>query len=306
MNVYESYAALKEEDRGGVVVIGNFDGVHRGHQYLLEQAREKAQALNVPVVVLTFDPHPRQLFRPDDPPARLTMKALKLERLGVCGFIDAVVSLDFDWTLASMSATDFIEEILNQGLRAKAVVVGDEFRFGQMRSGTPEMISAAGMETIAVTPFNAGRVEKISSSDIRQCLRHGKIAKANELLGWEWYLSGAVIKGDQRGRELGFPTANIPLREVVHPAYGVYAARVQIEGEDIWRRAAINIGIKPMFEVPQADVEAHILDYSGDLYGKILKVQPVEFLRSEARFDGVEALIEQMHADCARAREILR
>lgn len=306
MQIFEKYTQIPDEARGGVLVIGNFDGVHKGHAALLEHAHKIAQEKGTHVAALTFEPHPRVLFRPDDPPFRITPAPLKAGRLREHG-VAGLFSLPFDWDFASQSADHFVQHILIEGIQPAHVVVGYNFRFGQLRKGSPETIKDAGIPVTIIEEVLGEEDECISSTDVRQALRHGRLHEANKLLGWNWEIWGTVVKGDQRGRELGYPTANFALGEgIVHPAYGVYAARVQIEGEQEWHGAAINIGIKPMFEVPKAEVESHILDFSGDLYGKLIKVQPVQFLRGEAKFNSLEELIAQMDQDCQEAREILK
>lgn len=295
---------LPEDCRKSVVVIGNFDGVHRGHQYLLDCGRAKARALDAPLCVLTFEPHPRSIFRPDEKPFRITPPDLKRERLAACG-VDICLTLDFNWDFASLSAADFIQNILKDGMDAVHVVVGSDFCFGQLRKGTPDTIRGAGIDVSAVEKKCEGDVP-LSSSYVRQSLRHGKIADANAALGWDWEMRGVIVKGDQRGRELGYPTANVPLGDTVHPAYGIYATMVQIEGEDIWRPSATNIGIRPMFEIPTAQIESFIFDFDAEIYGKVLRVRPVERLRGEAKFNSLDALIDQMAKDCEQARKILK
>lgn len=304
MIVYESFSSLSEAVRGCVLAIGNFDGVHLGHQALIKQAATIAEVQQKPMAVLTFEPHPRHLFRPDEPPGRITPPDLKLWRLQETG-VPHMFCIPFDWPFASQTADQFIENILIKGIAAAHVVVGQDFRFGQMRKGGPEDIRKAGIEvTEFLQVFDSGG-EVISSTRIREALRQGDLNAANVLLGWDWELRGIIRKGDQRGRELGYPTANFALGAAIHPAYGVYAARVQIEGEKHWRGAAINIGIRPMFEIPEAQVESFIFDFSGDLYGKMLRVQPVKRLRSEAKFATLEALKAQMDDDCRQARAVL-
>lgn len=304
MNIFDTYKNIPEAAQNSVVVIGNFDGVHRGHAALIERAKVIASDLGVGVSILTFEPHPRKLFRPDDPPFRLTPAPLKAWRLETLG-IESLFSIGFDWDFASQSADKFVQDILVDGLKAAHVVVGYNFRFGQLRKGEPATIEAAGIPVTVIEEVLEQGSAKISSSQIRQALRHGRINEANKLLGWDWEIRGEVVKGDQRGRELGYPTANFALAETVHPSYGVYAARVRIVGEDEWHGAAINIGIKPMFEVPLAEVESHIFDFDRDIYGKTIRVQPVQFLRGEAKFNSLEELIAQMDKDCEQAREIL-
>ena len=289
---------------GGVIAIGNFDGVHCGHQALLSKAKAIATQKGLPLSVLTFEPHPRRLFRPDEPPSRITPPDVKHWRLQECG-IERLFSLPFDWDFASQSAETFIDDILKKGVDARHVVVGADFRFGQLRKGAPSDIEAAGIPVTTIEKLAGHDNQVISSSRIRQALRAGDLDLANKLLGWEWEIRGTVIKGDQRGRELGYPTANVNLHETVHPAYGVYAALVQVEGEDEWRPAATNIGIRPMFEVPVAQIESFIFDFDREIYGKILRTRPVKRLRSEAKFNSLDELIAQMDKDCQQAREIL-
>ncbi len=305
MHIHTNITALPDSAKNHVVIIGNFDGVHRGHSALIDTAKTIAADLGAKIAVLTFEPHPRALFRPDERPFRLTTQAIKHERLKSCG-VDTVFALNFDWGFASQSADDFINNILVNSLSAAHIIVGYDFRFGQMRKGAPDMIKAAGVPTTIIPAITDG-AQVISSSAIRQAIRCGKIGAANALLDWDWEVRGQIEHGDRRGRELGYPTANFDLSDThIHPAYGVYAARVQIQGEDMWRSAAINIGIRPMFETPKARIESYIFDFRGDIYGKTLRVRPVEHLRSEAKFDTLEALIAQMDKDCARAREILK
>lgn len=304
MKLYETLKAIETADKGAIVAIGNFDGVHKGHQALLTRAQEIAMAKDVPLAVLTFEPHPRRLFRPDDPPNRISPPAVKHWRLKEFG-VDTLFSLPFDWDFASQSAADFIAKVLDEGIGATHVVVGGDFRFGQMRKGAPEDIEAASIPVTVIEKIEGNNGLVLSSSRIREALRAGDLETANEILGWNWEMRGEIFKGDQRGRELGYPTANVKLGETVHPAYGVYASMVQIEGEDIWRPAATNIGIRPMFEVPLAQVESFIFDFDEDIYGKTLRTRPVKRLRSEAKFNSLEDLIAQMDKDCAQAREIL-
>ena len=299
MEIFNSLQDLPQDFSGQVIAIGNFDGVHKGHRHLLACADNVARDKDLQVGVLTFEPHPRRLFRPDEPPGRITPCDLKAERLAESGAA-FMMALNFNWEFASQSAEDFVRDILVNGLGAAHVVVGADFRFGQLRKGDPAMIEAAGIGVSVVE-----KIGGYSSSDVRQALRGGDMAAANAMLGWDWEVRGEVVKGDQRGRELGYPTANVKLEDTIHPAYGIYAARVQIEGSEEWHMAAVNVGIRPMFEVPIAQVEAHILDFDADIYGRILRVRLVERLRSEAKFNSLEDLIAQMEKDCAQARLVL-
>lgn len=301
---FTTYKDIPQDAQNCVLVIGNFDGVHLGHQALLKKGREIAKKKNVPLGVLTFEPHPRQLFRPDEPPCRITPNDLKNERLCDCG-VDLVFSLPFDWDFASQSADDFVRNILIDGIQASHVIVGYDFKFGQLRQGTPHTIKDAGLDVTVIEKIEEEGAGDLSSSHVRQLLRHGKIDEANSVLGWNWEVRGEIVKGDQRGRELGYPTANMSLDEVVHPAYGIYACLVRLKDEDDWRMAATNIGIRPMFEVPTAQIETFIFDFDREIYGQALCVRPVKRLRGEAKFNSLDELIVQMDKDCAQAREVL-
>lgn len=297
-------AKVPESAKSCVIAIGNFDGVHRGHQKILAKAKSIADELNKPLGILTFEPHPRRLFRPDEAPFRITPETLKVERLEKSG-VEIVFAPHFDWDFASQSAEGFIQNIIKDAIDPAHIVVGYDFCFGQLRKGAPQDFIAAGIDTTIIEEI-AEEGEKLSSSRIRASLRHGKIAEANALLGWEWEIRGPVIHGNKRGRELGYPTANVQLGDTTHPAYGVYATLAQIEGEEIWRPSATNIGIRPMFEAPEALVETFIFDFDQDIYDKTIRVKPVQRLRSEAKFDSLDDLITQMAKDCDQAREILK
>jgi riboflavin kinase / FMN adenylyltransferase len=289
---------------GGVVAIGNFDGVHLGHQALFEIARKRALDLSVPFIVLTFAPHPRQFFKPGSAPFLLTPGNMKFERCTALK-ADGVVILNFDQAMADHTPQAFIAEILKDRLQACHVVVGRDFHFGHDRLGTAETIMDAGIPVTMVDVLCDATNTPYTSTRIRILLQQGDIVTANQLLGWNWFIDGVVVHGDKRGRELGYPTANIALNDTLHPAYGIYAAWVQIEGETILRPAALNIGIRPMFTTKTALLEAHLLNFDGDLYGRHLRVQPVEYLREEARFPDLDSLKIQMQEDCRRAGMIL-
>lgn len=308
MKTFTRCADIPPHAKGAVIAIGNFDGVHKGHQALLAQARQIAQDAGKPFGVLTFEPHPRHLFRPDDPSFRLTTPDLKAERLDLCD-VDFLYALPFDWDFASLTAEQFIAQILKDALGAAHVVIGYDFCFGQLRKGTPQTITQSGLPVTIVAKISDASAEAFSSSAIRKSLRLGDLTRANELLGWPWEMRGVVQVGDRRGRELGFPTANMRLGSLLHPAYGIYATWIKIVEDDgsesEWLAGATNIGIRPMFALSEGQVEAHIFDFSRDIYGKTIRVRPVKRLRGEAKFDSLDALIAQMGRDCAEAREIL-
>lgn len=305
MSVYKTLSDLPIEAKGHVIAIGNFDGVHLGHRALLSRAKEIAKKQGTKVGVLTFEPHPRKLFRPDEPPFRITPMDIKHTLLLESG-VDFIVSLTFDWNFASQSAEDFVQNILIKSLNAHHVVIGDDFKFGQLRKGHAGTIKDAGIAVTTVSPVGDHTQHKYASSTIRNSLRMGDIDAANKILGWEWTITGMIVRGDRRGHDLGYPTANVPLGDILHPAYGVYATWVRIDGEDLWRPAATNIGIRPMFELKVGQVEAHILEFEDrDIYGKNLTIRPVKRLRGEAKFDSLPALIAQIDADCEQTKSIL-
>ncbi len=287
---------MTNDTQNRVVIIGNFDGVHRGHAALIAYAR----ALGGTLVVLTFEPHPRLFFQPDAAPFRLTPQHLKHERLLELG-ADIIDAMKFDAKMAHLSAAEFIDKVIVKRLEATHVVVGTDFQFGHKRGGNVDTLKSDGRFEVLALDL----VEEISSTRIREYLKKGEIDAANTLLGWEWLIEGAVEHGDKRGRDLGYPTANIRLGDNLCPAYGVYAVEVRLEGEENWRMGAANIGIRPMFAVEKPLLEVYLLDFEGDLYGQVLQVRPVAYLRPEMKFDGLEALKTQMSNDCRKAREIL-
>lgn len=308
MEIYKDISAIPAEAKGQVILIGNFDGIHKGHQHLIKQAQSIAKKKNLNFGVLTFEPHPRKLFRPNDPPFRLTPENVKNRRLENIG-VHFAATLEFDWDFASQGADAFIENVLDNGLAPQTIVVGHDFHFGQLRKGNTDTLRQAGydVEIIDAVCFEDG--ERISSTQIRSALRHGHVDKANALLGWDWEIEGIVQRGDQRGRELGYPTANVHLSDTLHPSYGIYATLVQIldDGDTSpWLPSATNIGIRPMFEVPTGQVETFIFDFDRDIYDHTLRVRPVQRLRGEAKFDSLDDLIRQMDKDCKQAKEILK
>lgn len=308
MQTFTALADLPPAAQDCVIVIGNFDGAHRGHQALIAEARMIATAMGRKLGVLTFEPHPRHLLRPDDPPFRLTTPEIKMERLAACG-IDYLFVPAFDWDFASQTPEQFIDNVLRRALKAAHCVIGNDFAFGQMRKGNAQTLKASGLPVTVIDKIDDDGEGPLSSSAIRQALRAGDMDHANDLLGWPWEIRGVVQVGDRRGRELGYPTANVALKDILHPAYGVYAswARIVEDGPDApWMPSATNIGIRPMFALPQGQVETYIFDFSREIYGKTLRVRPVRRLRGEAKFDSLDALIAQIGKDCAEARDILK
>lgn len=310
MAIFRHIDALPPAARGAVVAIGNFDGVHPGHRALIEAAAGRAKRLGAPLGVLTFEPHPRSVFRPDDPPFRLTplrAKAHALEALGV----EHLYVLHFDRAFAAKTAEVFVREILVAGLAARHLVVGWDFCFGHKRAGNTALLQSLGGElgfgVSAVDPVKSDNGEVYSSSTIRHYLAEGRPAAAARLLGRPWEIEGRVEQGDRRGRTLGFPTANMALGDYVVPALGVYAVRVMIEeaAESAWHPAVANLGRRPTVDGSRIQLEVHLFDFDQDLYGRHLRVRLLEFLRPEKKFDGLEALRAQIAEDCLRARALL-
>ncbi len=310
MRVFRHYANLPEEMRGAVVALGNFDGVHRGHQSVIAEAGSIARRLGVPSAVLTFEPHPVSVFRPTLPPFRLTPFRVKARHLEAHG-VDALFVLHFDLEFSKKSAEDFVTEVLVDGLGARHVVVGYDFAFGHRRRGNAEFLkrraSAQGFGFTRVEPVLDPAGEIYSSSKVREYLAAGQPSQAATLLGRSWEIEGRVERGDRRGHKLGFATANIRLVEFMHPATGVYAVRAGIDrgGDTIWHHGVANLGHRPTFGGDDLLLEVHLFDFAGELYGRHLRVALVEYLRSEKKFDGLESLRTQIAEDSQRARRIL-
>lgn len=310
MRIFRHYANPPEEMRGAVVALGNFDGVHRGHQSVIAEAGSIARRLGVPSAVLTFEPHPVSVFRPRLPPFRLTPFRVKARHLEAHG-VDALFVLHFDLEFSRKSAEDFVTEVLVDGLGARHVVVGYDFAFGHRRRGNAEFLkrraSAQGFGFTRVEPVLDPAGEIYSSSKVREYLAAGQPSQAATLLGRSWEIEGRVERGDRRGHKLGFATANIRLVEFMHPATGVYAVRAGIDrgGDTIWHHGVANLGHRPTFGGDDLLFEVHLFDFAGELYGRHLRVALVEYLRSEKKFDGLESLRTQIAEDSQRARRIL-
>ncbi|HEY0282919.1 MAG TPA: bifunctional riboflavin kinase/FAD synthetase [Rhizomicrobium sp.] len=308
MRIFRHIADVPEAYKGAVIAVGNFDGVHLGHQALIGEARRLAEERGAPLAVMVFEPHPREFLRPGGEPFRLTPFRLKSHLIAALG-VDAMFALAFDAALAHKSAPDFVLDILVNGLGAGCVVVGRDFRFGEGRSGDVAVLAYMGkMEgfgVVAVDPVSAGGAGKISSTGIRKMLKLGKPEEAMRLLGHPFTVEGRVEHGDRRGRTLGFPTANLRLDGHMRPAYGIYAARIAVLEEDkvVSRHDGVaNLGIRPMYQSAEPLLEVFLFDFSGDLYGKHLSVELIAYLRPEAKFAGVEELKVQMAKDCQNAK----
>lgn len=292
--------------RGGIVALGNFDGCHLGHQAVIGRAVERARAMGVPALVATFDPHPVRYFKPDVPPFRLTTLDQR-ERLFAAAGAEAMVVFTFDAALAGLTAEAFVDECLVGNLGVAGVVTGEDFTFGKARGGNVGVLAALGAargfacETVgAVTAGD----EPVSSSRIRELLQAGDPAGAARLLTRPFAMAGVVQHGDKVGRTIGYPTANIDMGSYLRPAYGIYAVRGQLADGRVIDGAA-NIGVRPTFDPPKELLEVYFFDFAEDLYGQMIEIELIAYLRPEAKFDGLEALVAQMDMDCAAARAVL-
>jgi len=307
MEVIRGIHNVRARHHGCVVTIGNFDGVHRGHQMLLQHLIERAQDHKVPSVLITFEPQPREFFRGESVPARLTRFREKVTLLRDTG-LDRVLCLPFNESLASIKPRRLLEDLLVERLGVKYVVVGDDFRFGRNAGGDFSMIEAAaeelGFEAQRMSTLNAAD-ERISSSRIRQLLGEGKLDEAAVLLGHSYFIMGRVVYGRQLGRQLGTPTANIKLQRYHSAIRGVFAVEVESEREGLRLNGVANIGVRPTVEGQEPLLEVHLFDWSGNLYGDLLTVKFVEKLREEQKFESLEALKEQIAIDIEMSKSVL-
>ncbi|MGI9366706.1 MAG: bifunctional riboflavin kinase/FAD synthetase [Rhizobiaceae bacterium] len=301
---------VSADQAGAVVAIGNFDGVHMGHQVVLDRARSLAAKNRTKCFALSFEPHPRTLFKPDSPVFRLTDEAMKARVLEAFG-LDGMLVLEFTKELAATSAEGFVDEFLLARAKASHVVSGFNFHFGKKRTGSPEYLrqrgaeSGFGVEIVEpVTDLSAESGELVSSSRVRRLLGSGDVAAAAKLLGYHWLVSGKVIKGAQLGRTLEFPTANIELPANCHLAHGIYTVRLRTADGEIHDGVA-SYGRRPTFDNGRASLETFIFDFNADIYGQNISVSLIEYIRGEEKFDTVEALVAQMHRDTSVARATL-
>jgi riboflavin kinase/FMN adenylyltransferase len=307
MRILRHFRDCPADAKGAVVALGNFDGVHLGHRALLLEAKRLANELKRPFAALVFEPYPREFFRPNDEPFRLTTFRAKARLLSDIG-VEILFVLTFDAEMASMVAQDFVHEVLVRELAAAHVVVGKDFRFGKGRGGDVVVLGYMGeMEGFGTTvfaPVFADGSVKISSSDIRVALKAGKPDEAARLLGHWWRVEGHVAQGEKRGRGLGFPTANLKLEHTLLPAFGIYAVRAHLPDGRVYDGAA-SFGIRPTFALESPLLEVHLFDFSGDLYGALIAVEFIGYLRPEKKFETVDALKAQIAQDCDDAKRIL-
>lgn len=307
MERLDGAASVPAQLRGGIVALGNFDGFHRGHQAVVGRAVARARDEGRPVIVATFDPHPVRHFRPDTPPFRLTTLDQR-ERLFAQAGADAMLVFGFDAALASLSAREFARQRLVELIGAGGVVTGADFTFGKGRDGNVAVLGELGAElgfsVDTVSPV-AAEGEVVSSSRIRDALRNGQPREAAALLTRPFAIEGVVEGGAKLGRELGYPTANIRLGSYLRPRYGIYAVRGRLADGRVVDGVA-NLGIRPTIEPPEELLEPYFFDFSGDLYGQMVEVQLIDFLRDEAKYDGLDALKAQIARDCDDAKAALR
>ena len=292
--------------KGSIVALGNFDGFHLGHQAVVGRAIQRGFHERRPVIVATFDPHPVRYFKPDLPPFRLTTLDQRQALFAHAG-ADAMLVFEFNEALRSTTAEDFVTDLLGKRIGAAGVVTGDDFIFGNMRGGNVELLRTLGAEhhitAEAVAPVLISDT-RISSGRIREALQAGDTATATHLLSRDFAIEGVVQRGDQRGRELGYPTANMELGDYLRPRYGIYAVRVTLD-DGSEHPGVASLGIRPTFDPPQELLETHLLDYDGDLYGRKIEVGLHAFIRDEKKFDDIAALVAHMKDDEAKARHLL-
>jgi riboflavin kinase/FMN adenylyltransferase len=291
--------------RGAVVAIGNFDGVHRGHRAVIAAAQKRAALLGKPAAALTFTPHPRVFLRPQDPHFQLNDERTKLRLLAGTG-LDGAIVLTFNQALAATSAEDFVVKILRGRFAISGAALGFDFHFGKNRTGSPALLREQGERlgfAVDVVPPLEDEGRPVSSGAVRAALTQGKVIEASELLGMPWFVSGEVIAGAKRGRDLGFPTANMRLDPSCALKHGIYAVRANAGGRLI--DGVASFGRRPTFDNGAPLLETFLFDFSGDLYGQVIDVAFIAWIRAEAKFDSIDDLKRQMEADSAHAREAL-
>lgn len=302
MDILRDYKTVSPASKGAVMAIGNFDGVHRGHQAVIGTALKLAGDVGSSAGVMAFEPHPRQFFQPDKPLFRLTSLPVKLELFEALG-LDLAVVLPFDKALSSLTAEEFVRAVLVEGLGIRHAVIGYDFHFGKGRGGTPAVLRGLGEQhgfgVTVVDPVGEGDLA-FSSSMVRDCLRAGDPRKAADILGYWWRLRGPVVGGAKRGKGLGFPTANMEVEPGMELKHGIYAVRVTLpDGTRV--HGAAYLGTRPTFEAGAPTIEVFLFDFDGDLYGQAIEVEVIAFIRGDARFESEAALKAQMQADCAEA-----
>jgi len=307
LKTVNAWKNLPAEERGASVALGNFDGVHRGHQQVIAQAAKAALAAKTPLGVITFDPHPRRLFRPTEPAFKLMTHGQQARALGGLG-VDLLYLLPFDFEMASFGDREFVEKVLVEGLGVKHVAAGFDISFGRGRTGSGDLLKVYGEEygfTVSIAEPVASRDgEKFSSTAVRDALRDGQPEHAARILGRPFAIEGVVRRGQQLGRQLGFPTANVEVEDYVVPKLGVYATRTRLpDGREV--PGVANLGNNPTTGIVETRLETWLFDFDEDLYGQIIETDLIAFLRPELKFDSLELMIEQIHRDEQAARAIV-
>jgi riboflavin kinase/FMN adenylyltransferase len=312
MRIFRHYRDVPDACKGAVVALGNFDGVHLGHQALIGEARRLASERGVQLGVVAFEPHPQEFFHPSPESFRLTPFRAKARLIAELK-ADILYAITFDAEMAAKSARDFVLDVLVGGLGVNAIVVGEDFQFGKARSGNTMLLTEMGGEEgfgIRIfKPVAASGHDKISSTQIRDALKQGQPDVAARLLGHYWSVEARVEHGDKRGRTIGFPTANMKLVDCIKPAFGIYAVRAKVLEDDriaSTHDGVSSFGLRPMFEVDTPLLETYLFDFDGDLYGKHMAVELVAYLRPEVKLDGLDALKAQIAKDSDAARQALK
>lgn len=310
MRIFRHFENLPVDLKGAVIAVGNFDGVHLGHCGVIGEASRIARAAGIPWGVMTFEPHPRIFFKPDQPSFRITPLRAKSHAIAELD-ADFMVVLRFDAELAGLSAHDFVKDVLLESLGVSHVVCGYDFSFGKGREGDCEFLLHVGKEKgfglTAVGAIDDPDGRAYSSTRVRDCLKDGEPKCAARLLGRPFEIAGRVMHGDERGRTIGFPTANIHLDDYLEPKRGVYAVQAAIETTDepAWIDGVANLGVRPTFDKTEPVLEVFLFDFDEDLYDRHLRVRMIDFIRPEQKFDGLDALKAQIDKDCEQARTIL-
>ena len=309
MKTLQTYTDLPETDKGAVIALGNFDGLHRGHQAVISRAQSIADALGAPLGIGLFRPHPYRFFKPDAPAFRLMSPRIRAQVMAELG-VEFLYEIPFDAALRDMDDTEFVETVLHQGLGIRHVIVGEDYGFGKNRCGNVESLTRLcaerGIGVTAISPVGLHKLYgKYGSTEIRKALQDGDVFHAQHMLSRPWQVDGVVQKGQQRGRTINFPTANLDFADLVRPKFGVYVVEVRIEGEEVWRPAVANTGNRPTVDGEEARLEVHLLDFNRDLYGQLIDVRFRSFIRPEQKFESFDALKDQIIRDANGARAIL-
>jgi len=304
----QSYTNLPKSDKGAVIALGNFDGLHRGHQVVISKAKLIADDMNAPLGIGLFRPHPYRYFKPDAPPFRLMSAEIRAQIMPTFG-VDRLYEIPFDDPLRQMDDTEFVEMVLHQGLGIKHVVVGEDYGFGKNRCGDVESlkrlcedwdIGVTAMKPVGLHKFYG----KYGSTEIRKALQKGDVFHAAHMLSRPWIVDGIVQQGEQRGRTINFPTANLEFADLVRPKFGVYCVEVKLPKSKTWLPAIANTGKRPTVGGEEARLEVHIFDFDKDIYGQNIQVRFRSFIRPEQKFESFEALKDQIIRDCDGARAL--